>query len=151
MQNADAARIKRYDLVKALGINPEHEFQIDRLPDELTPGTDGFFWNQADGHLIDAVEFLVLDDMIKKDPAIGQLLTQLPEHGTFGSGASSLEADRQYKIQQAFDLVREARQDARESAPPPGQRYADNYFRFGQGVFDPALNSVCRHLAARGE
>ncbi|MBV7335848.1 hypothetical protein KFU94_47930 [Chloroflexi bacterium TSY] len=149
MIEAGVSAVNRYNLVKTLGISPEHEFQLGHLPDELVPGREGFFWNQADGFLIDAVEFLVLDDMIQKDPIIGQKLTQLPENGTFGSGASSLEADRQHKMRQAFELTREARQDAREAAPPPGQRYADNIFRFGQGIFDPALNTVCRHLAER--
>ena len=126
LRNTGAQGVRRYDLVRALGIHPEHEFQIHRMAGELTAGTAGFNWRQGDGDLIDAVEFLVLDDMIRRDPTIAQRLAQLPEHASFGSGAVSLEADRQYKMRHAFMITREARQDARESAPPPGQSHIDN-------------------------
>lgn len=149
MREAGAARIDRYHLVKALGISPEHDFQLGALPEELEPGNRGFYWNQADGHLYDIVAFLVLDDIVGANPELAQKLAALPEHGTFGDGQANLEASRQYKRYAAFEVIREERQDLREAPKLPGQRYWDNIFRFAQGIIDTALPTICNYLVTQ--
>lgn len=160
LRAAGQAETSDLAILKALGVaDPVAELQISKRADRFLPG-DGIGYNISATGLFDLVLLMVLDDIVKAEPALAQKLAALPDEprgypasgggthsGRYGLGKASLEEARRYRVEHLFELAGEALQRSREHHT--ATEYADHLWRVSQGLLTPARASVCSHLASR--